>query len=145
MWYSQWALSTADNKREGSSSHVSTAAGAENTPLRIPQPSATPEDLRTALATVAPAALPTFDQERAAALQRARDTVSAAPMRRFVGQWAVYVAIERHPETAARLRQLEAAARDVDDLDEARAITAEIGRILDAACTEAGVTREDAA
>lgn len=125
---------------------MSTAAGTEtdSTP-RVPQPGATPEELRAALAAVAPAALPTFDQERAAALQRARETVSAAPMRRFTGQWAVYVAIERHPETAARLRHLEAAAGNVEDLEEARAITAEIGRILDAACTEAGVTREDAA
>ena len=64
-------------------------------------------------------------------------------MRRFVGQWAVYVAIERHPERAARLRELEARAGDVDDVDEARMITAEIGHILDAACAEAGVTRED--
>jgi hypothetical protein len=65
-------------------------------------------------------------------------------MRRFVGQWAVYVAIERHPEQAGRLRELEARAAVVDDLDEAHEITAEVGRILDAACVEAGVARVDA-
>ncbi|WP_127354060.1 hypothetical protein [Actinacidiphila soli] len=124
---------------------MSTAAGTESgaTP-RIPQPSATPEELRAALAVVAPNALPTFDEERAGALRRARDCVSAAPMRRFVGQWAVYVAIERHPEQAGRLRELEARAAVVDDLDEAHEITAEVGRILDAACVEAGVARVDA-
>lgn len=76
---------------------MSTAAGTESecVPL-IPQPGTTPEELRAALAVLAPGALPTFDAERADALQQARDTVSAAPMRRFAGQWAVHIAIERH-------------------------------------------------
>jgi hypothetical protein len=90
---------------------------------------------------IAPDALPTFDAERAAALQQARDQVSAAPMRRFVGQWAVYVAVERHPERVARLRSLEARAAEVDDVDEAREIASEVGRILDEACAEAGIER----
>jgi hypothetical protein len=64
-------------------------------------------------------------------------------MRRFVGQWAVYVALERHPERASRLRSLEARAATTESLEEARAIAAEIGRILDAACTEAGVERAE--
>ncbi|MFF4347286.1 hypothetical protein [Streptomyces sp. NPDC001530] len=112
---------------------------------RIAQPASTPEELRAALAVIAPDVLPTFDAERAAALQQARDQVSAAPMRRFAGQWAVYVAIERYPERAARLHDLEVHAAQTADLDEARSIAAEIGRILDAASVEAGVAREPGA
>ncbi|MCA6093527.1 hypothetical protein LE181_15330 [Streptomyces sp. SCA3-4] len=114
----------------------------ESTSAPIPQP-AGPEELRAALALLAPHALRTFDAERAAALQQARDLVSAAPLRRFTGQWAVYVAIERHPERADRLRRLEARAAETDDLAEVRAITSEIGRILDVAFVEAGIARED--
>ncbi|MEV8016196.1 DUF6247 family protein [Streptomyces sp. NPDC086554] len=106
-----------------------------------PQPASAPEDLRAALAQLTPDALPTFEAERAAALRQSREQVSAAPMRRFVGQWAVYVAVERHPERAARLRALEPRAATTESLDEARAIAAEIGGILDVACAEAGIER----
>jgi len=120
---------------------MSTAAHPGSGDSLTPQPAGTPEDLRAALSQLAPDALPTFDAERSAALQQARERVSAAPMRRFVGQWAVYVALERHPERAARLRSLEARAATTESLDDARAIAAEIGRILDEACGEAGVER----
>ncbi len=66
-------------------------------------------------------------------------------MRRFVGQWAVYVAVERHPDRAARLRALEARAAETDDIHEARELAAEIGRILDKACAEAGIDQEQGA
>ncbi|WP_217241112.1 DUF6247 family protein [Streptomyces sp. AC555_RSS877] len=120
---------------------MSTAAQSGSGDAVAPQPASTPEDLRAALAQLAPDALPTFDAERSTALQQAREQVSAAPMRRFVGQWAVYAALERHPERAARLRSLEARAAITESLEEARIITAEIGRILDMACAEAGVER----
>lgn len=107
-------------------------AGSDPETHRIAQPASTPEELRAALALIAPDSLPTFDAERATALRQSRERVSAAPMRRFVGQWAVYVAIERHPDRAARLRTLEARA-------------AEIGRILDKACAEAGIDRDQGA
>ncbi|UGQ15121.1 hypothetical protein LO772_17060 [Yinghuangia sp. ASG 101] len=123
---------------------MTTQPDGPNPVYRIAQPASTPEDLRAALAVVAPDALGTFDAERAAALRQAREQVSAAPMRRFAGQWAVYVAVERHPERAARLRALEARAAEVDDIDEARELAGEIGRILDQACAEAGVERQDA-
>ncbi|MGO4458665.1 hypothetical protein AB4039_15365 [Streptomyces sp. M-16] len=64
---------------------------------------------------------------------------SRSAPRRFVGQWAVYVAVERHPERAARLHALEAGATQAGDLSEARAIAAEIGHIIDVACAEAGI------
>lgn len=66
-------------------------------------------------------------------------------MRRFVGQWAVYVAVERHPDCAARLRTLEARAAETDDVLEARELVAEIGCILDTACAEAGIDQEQGA
>ncbi|UCM88255.1 DUF6247 family protein [Streptomyces marincola] len=94
-----------------------------------------PEELRAALAVLAPEALPAFDAERAVALKQARDQVNAAPMRRFVAQWAVQAAIERHPDRSARLRALEARAAEANDVEEARAIAAEIGGIIDAAAT----------
>ncbi|MGH4034646.1 DUF6247 family protein [Actinomycetota bacterium Odt1-20B] len=121
---------------------MSTAPHSASGDSVAPQPASTPEDLRAALARLAPDALPTFDAERAAALRMARDQVSAAPMRRFVGQWAVYVAVERHPERAARLRALEARAATTESLDEARSLASEIGRILDASCAEAGIERD---
>ncbi|MEV7618158.1 DUF6247 family protein [Streptomyces sp. NPDC089799] len=104
-----------------------------------PQPAATAEDLRAALARLAPEAVPTFDAERAAAVARAREQVSSAPMRRFLRQWALYVAIERHPAQAARLRVLEGQAATATTPGQARAIAAEIGRILDKAAAEAGI------
>ncbi|MCJ0872622.1 hypothetical protein [Streptomyces sp. AP-93] len=105
----------------------------------VPQPAATAEELRATLARIAPDAVATFDAERAAAVARARDEVSSAPMRRFLRQWALHVAIERHPEQASRLRHLEARAALVSHPEEARAIVAEIGRILDRATAEAGL------
>lgn len=120
---------------------MSTAAHSGSGDSVVPQPASTPEDLRAALAQLAPDALPTFDAERAAALRQSREQVSAAPMRRFVGQWAVYVAVERHPEQATRLRALETRAATTESLDEARGIAAEIGSILDVACAEAGIER----
>ncbi|GHC48472.1 DUF6247 family protein [Streptomyces flavofungini] len=122
---------------------MSTAPHSGSDDLVSPQPASTPEDLRAALARLAPDALPTFDAERADALRLAREQVSAAPMRRFVGQWAVYVAVERHPERAARLRALEARAATTESVDEARAIAAEIGSILDVSCAEAGIERSE--
>lgn len=91
------------------------------------------------MALVAPGSLAAFDAERAEALRQARTEVSAAPLRRFIGQWAVNVAIERHPALAARLRELEALVAASDDLAEVRGAAAEIGRILDSAFAEAGL------
>ncbi|WP_344258565.1 DUF6247 family protein [Streptomyces sodiiphilus] len=106
------------------------------------QPGNTPEELRAALVRLAPESVPTFDAERAEALRSARESVSAAPMRRFTGQWAIQVAIERFPERAARLRELEARAAEVEDVEEARAITSEIGAILDVARAQASIGQE---
>ncbi|MEV5508876.1 DUF6247 family protein [Streptomyces orinoci] len=108
----------------------------------VPQPASTLEDLRAALAQLAPAALPMFDAERAEAVREARETVNSAPLRRFVGQWTVCVAIERHPTRAARLRELEALVAESGDPLAVREMVAEIGRIHDAAFVEAGLKPE---
>ncbi|GAA1898832.1 hypothetical protein GCM10009716_05830 [Streptomyces sodiiphilus] len=119
------------------------AADREGMPVpAMVQPGNTPEELRAALVRLAPESVPTFDAERAEALRSARESVSAAPMRRFTGQWAIQVAIERFPERAARLRELEARAAEVEDVEEARAITSEIGAILDVARAQASIGQE---
>ncbi|MGW2366102.1 hypothetical protein ACWCZ5_11040 [Streptomyces sp. NPDC001667] len=114
------------------------ATDGPDTPL-IPQPANTPEDLRAAVAKVMPSSLTTFDTERLEALREARSTGNAGPMRRLVSQWAVYVAIERHPQRAARFHHLEAVADQADTDEEALAAVSELGRILDQAFAEAGV------
>ncbi|KJY31354.1 MULTISPECIES: hypothetical protein [Streptomyces] len=108
-------------------------------PSAVPQPPTQPEAIRAALAQVAPHLLADFDRDRASSTARARAEVSAVPLRAFTEAWAVEVAIARHPETAARLRALEARAGEVTDLGEARNITAEISRIRNAAAAEAGI------
>jgi hypothetical protein len=120
---------------------MSTAPGAPVGTPHIPRLAADPEELRAALVAVAPHSLETFDAQHAEAERAARRQVSSVPLRRFCEQWAVYVAIERHPDAAMRLRALEARAAETDDLEEARRSVAEIGRILDMACTEAGRPR----
>ncbi|GAA0340925.1 DUF6247 family protein [Streptomyces blastmyceticus] len=123
---------------------MSTAATEEpDTPL-IPQPANTPEALRAAVAKVMPASLTTFDAERVEALREARSTGNAGPMRRLVGQWAVYVAIERHPKRAARFHYLEAAADQADTDEEALTAASELGHILDQAFAEAGLLHRSA-
>ncbi|MFF4532764.1 DUF6247 family protein [Streptomyces sp. NPDC001407] len=116
------------------------ATDGPDTPL-IPQPANTPEDLRAAVAKVMPSSLTTFDTERAEALREARSTGNAGPMRRLVGQWAVYVAIARHPQRAARFHHLEATAERADTDAEAWAAASELGCILDQAFAEAGLLR----
>ncbi|MFH8564124.1 hypothetical protein [Streptomyces sp. NPDC017988] len=71
------------------------------------------------------------------ATTNAQQTQSLAPLRAFIHSWAVFVAIERHPQRAARLRELErlvnAAERDPTDA------IIEIRRIRDEAEAEAGL------
>ncbi|GAA2714077.1 MULTISPECIES: hypothetical protein [Streptomyces] len=105
----------------------------------VPQPAATPEALRATLAHIAPGRLADFDEDRARSTDRARDLTSSDPLRQFAERWAIEVAIERHPETAARLRDLQSRAAIVSDPTEARRIIVEISSIRAAAAAEAGV------
>lgn len=115
------------------------AAADGHSPM-IPQPTATAEELRAALVRIAPSQVAAYDAERTAAMEAARARVDAAPMRRFLRQWALTVAIMRHPARAARLRELEARAAQVDDLAEARAIAAEVSALQREAAVEAGLS-----
>ncbi|MFJ8659021.1 DUF6247 family protein [Streptomyces sp. NPDC093795] len=103
----------------------------------IPLPEATPDALRAAVAKIAPSRVPALTQHLFEATTNAQQTQSLAPLRAFVHSWAVFVAIERHPERAARLRELEQIV-DAGDVDPTDAIV-EIRRIRQRAESEAGL------
>ncbi|MFF5130224.1 hypothetical protein ACFY41_25225 [Streptomyces syringium] len=105
----------------------------------IPMPELTPDALRAAVAKIAPSRLPGLTKHLFEATTNAQQLQSLAPLRTFVHSWAVFVAIERHPQRAARLRELETAAEEAADRDAIRPILAEIRGILDAAEAEAGL------
>ncbi|MBO1337135.1 hypothetical protein J3486_38615 [Streptomyces sp. VRA16 Mangrove soil] len=100
-------------------------------------PELTPDALRSAVAKIAPSRVPALTQHLFEATTNAQQTQSLAPLRAFVHSWAVFVAIERHPGRAARLRELEAIA-DAGDGDLATVLS-EITAIRDAAEAEAGL------
>ncbi|WP_367322453.1 DUF6247 family protein [Streptomyces sp. HUAS ZL42] len=107
-----------------------------NGPL-IPMPELTPDALRAAVMRIASSRVPALTQHLFEATTNAQQTQSLAPLRAFVHSWAVFVAIERHPERAARLRELERIV-DAGEQDPAEAI-AEIQAIRKAAEAEAGL------
>ncbi|MGG8410468.1 DUF6247 family protein [Streptomyces sp. 12297] len=110
-------------------------------PERVPQPAARPEDLRAALALLAPSRLPEFDAEGAEALAQTRADVSPAPLHRLVSYWAVEVAHARNPQRLARLRELERRAGSAVDA-ELPDVLAQIRGILLEVHAEAGFTRQ---
>ncbi|TXS40949.1 hypothetical protein EAO75_39580 [Streptomyces sp. uw30] len=103
----------------------------------IPMPELTPDTLRAAVARIAPSRIPALTQHLFEATTNAQQTQSLAPLRAFVHSWAVSVAIERHPERAARLRELERVV-DAGEQDPTEAI-AEIRAIRETAEAEAGL------
>lgn len=103
----------------------------------IPMPELTPDALRAAVARIAPSRIPALTQHLFEATTNAQQTQSLAPLRAFVHSWAVFVAIERHPERAARFRELERIINSGEQ-DPTEAIT-EIRRIREAAEAEAGL------
>ncbi|MEU5422728.1 hypothetical protein ACFY1P_21880 [Streptomyces sp. NPDC001407] len=105
----------------------------------IPMPELTPDALRAAVARIAPSRIPDLTQHLFEATTNAQQTQSLAPLRTFVHHWAVFIAIERHPERAARLRELEDAARTAETKDALRPLLAEIRQIFRTAETEAGL------
>ncbi|SEE97961.1 DUF6247 family protein [Streptomyces sp. Ag109_O5-10] len=103
----------------------------------IPMPEPTPDALRAAVARIAPSRIPALTQHLFEATTNAQQTQSLAPLRAFVHSWAVFVAIQRHPERAARLRELERIV-DAGEQDPAAAIR-EIQAIRETAEAEAGL------
>ncbi|EFL32866.1 predicted protein [Streptomyces viridochromogenes DSM 40736] len=102
-------------------------------------PDLTPNALRDAVARVAPSRLPVLTQHLFEATTNAQQTQSLAPLRAFIHSWAVFVAIERHPARAERLRELERIV-DLGEEDPSEAI-AEIRAVREAAEAEAGLRR----
>lgn len=103
----------------------------------IPMPDLTPDALRNAVARIAPSKIPALTQHLFEATTNAQQTQGLAPLRAFVHSWAVFVAIERHPERAARLHTLERIV-DQGEHDPTAAIE-EIRQIREAAEAEAGL------
>ncbi|MER8162204.1 hypothetical protein [Streptomyces sp. NPDC094472] len=64
---------------------------------------------------------------------------NAAPMRRFLRQWPLTVAIERVAARATRLSELEAHAEQVEKLAEGRAIATEVAALHAHRAAEAGI------
>ncbi|MBZ4014184.1 DUF6247 family protein [Streptomyces purpurogeneiscleroticus] len=103
----------------------------------IPMPDLTPDALRAAVSRIAPSRVPALTQHLFEATTNAQQTQSLAPLRAFVHSWAVFVAIERYPDRAARLHELERIV-DAGDQDPTEVI-AEIQQIREAAEKEAGL------
>ncbi|MBA2806961.1 hypothetical protein E0500_005760 [Streptomyces sp. KM273126] len=103
----------------------------------IPMPELTPDALRAAVARIAPSRIPALTQHLFEATTNAQQAQSLAPLRAFVHSWAVFIAIERHPARAERLRELERIV-DAGEQDPSEAIT-EIRAIREAAEAEAGL------
>jgi hypothetical protein len=101
----------------------------------MPEP--TPDALRRAVARIAPSRLPALTQHLFEATTNAQQTQSLGPVRAFVHSWAVFIAIERHPSRAERLRELEQIV-EAGEQDPSEAI-AEIRAIREAAEAEAGL------
>lgn len=103
----------------------------------IPMPELTPDALRAAVARIAPSRIPALTQHLFEATTNVQQTQSLSPLRAFVHSWAVFVAIQRHPERAGRVRELERIV-DAGEQDPAAAIT-EIQAIRETAEAEAGL------
>ncbi|WP_046778882.1 hypothetical protein [Streptomyces yangpuensis] len=106
------------------------------TPL-IPMPALTPAALRVAVAQIARAHLPAFVDHLDRAAEQSAQQSTIAPLRAFLQWWGEFVAVQRHPARAARLRELEAVTARTEDHEALDAAVAEIRDILDAARREA--------
>lgn len=96
----------------------------------MPLPERDPAALRVAVARLDPAALGKFEADWTAATARARDEYSLLPTRYFVEHWFSWVAVERWPQLASRLRACERIVAESPDRGERRTAAAEISEIL---------------
>ncbi|NAS25264.1 hypothetical protein GT755_26725 [Herbidospora sp. NEAU-GS84] len=99
----------------------------------IPQPPMTTAALRAAVAQIAPAHLGQFVEHLDQATEQAARQSTVAPLLGFLRQWAEFVAIHRHPATAARLHDLERQVAVATDRQTVTVLLAEIRAITDAA------------
>ncbi|CDR08073.1 hypothetical protein [Streptomyces iranensis] len=105
----------------------------------ISMPALTPAALRAAVAQIAPAQLPSFAEHLDRVVEQAATQSTIAPLRTFLLWWGEFVAIERYPARAARLRELEAAAEEATDREALRSALAEMRQITDVAQREISV------
>jgi hypothetical protein len=113
---------------------------AQHTPPEGPliaKPAQTPGGLRRAIAQIAPASLPRFQEHLEQAAEQAAKQGSTAYLRTFLLQWGMFIEIQRYPARAARFRELEDAAQNAPDRESMSAALAEIREIMDAAEREA--------
>lgn len=103
----------------------------------IPMPALTPDALCAAVEKLTPSRMPAFVRDLVDATTNAERAQSLAPLRTFVHTWGVFVAIQRYPLRAARLRHLEEVVSG-GVVDPADAI-AEVGKMHAEAEAEAGV------
>lgn len=103
-----------------------------------PRPERTPEALREAIAALAPHRLPEMEKEKNETLAMAVAQNSIGPIRMFLLRWAVVAEIERHPETARRLRRAELVAQEAPDEATSRRAVREAGEIVREAHRELG-------
>jgi hypothetical protein len=96
----------------------------------VPLPEREPAALRAAVAKLDTAALAKFESDWTAATTQARDEYSLMPARYFVEHWWNWVAVERWPVLAARLRDCERIVAESPDRNARRAAAAEISEIL---------------
>jgi hypothetical protein len=108
---------------------------ADGQPPVMPLPERDPVALRAAVAKLDVAALARFESDWTAATARARDEYSLMPARYFVEHWWTWVAVERWPALAARLRECERVVAESADRAARRAAAAEISEILHRAQT----------
>ncbi|MEV4438463.1 hypothetical protein AB0K09_05490 [Streptomyces sp. NPDC049577] len=99
----------------------------------VERPERTLSALREALARVAPSQLPLMEAERDEVFALAAETQSVGPVNGFLLRWAVAVEIERHPETARRLREAERIVRTAADERALTAAAREVAEIKAAA------------
>jgi hypothetical protein len=103
----------------------------------IPRPPLTTAALRAAVAQIAPADLGQFVEHLDQATEQAARQSTVAPLQAFLAQWGEFVAINRHPDRAARLRKLEQQVTAATDRKTLRVALAEIRELTDAARRDA--------
>jgi hypothetical protein len=99
----------------------------------LPQPEKSPAAIHSAVAALNPAWLPEFEQDWAAAMAKGRDEYSLMPPRLVLEKWWMRVAVRRWPALRAQLEDCERRSKGASTLEEAHAISTEIGQILQVA------------
>lgn len=103
----------------------------------IPNPPLTTAALRAAVAQIAPAYLSQFVDHLDHATEQAARQSTVAPLQNFLQQWGGFVAIQRYPARAARLRALEMEVATATDRVKLDSALAEVKEITTSACQEA--------